>query len=527
MNQSILEKPLERSGVYVIFNLLKKKVYVGETNDFYYRMIQHLTGIFGDGESTNANLKKEADKAFEIFPAINCDYYKKNRLYKNWEIHETIVMYIFKKYGYSLYNGNQDLQDDKGKKRSFLLGDSNTNDLKNHTLDYLNTISYSDTWENLITETENKLNNTLKEKLFPNEDIQNPLEYIMSITDENQLKEIWAKRLSSVIDKNNIRIVNEKNHESICNELITTYLSLEDLANCGLNKMSVDELIKLISDDKLNKVVFSKFGNYLDQNPMTILSIKSYDLEHNRLGDLELDINPDKKDCTVCFWALDKLNPEHTQAFLSDGHTTKESRYVIMPFTTSKKYSKADFIAINRADLNPQGNETFDDFFKRTRDTFNQSDNDNNFAHSYSDSKIKFDTPENMFPPVILKKSSALLISELSYIDIGYDEIAYIYQHFYSLSDQNSKGTNKEEELAYTYGIKGTQSLHLKDDRCEHKIYYPVSNGKSPTSHTCASLKPEHKQDLINFFSKAKNEKSETTSFIIAKIEYPYIVSLF
>ena len=75
MNQSILEKPLERSGVYVIFNLLKKKVYVGETNDFYYRMIQHLTGIFGDGESTNTNLKKETDKAFEIFPAINSIFY--------------------------------------------------------------------------------------------------------------------------------------------------------------------------------------------------------------------------------------------------------------------------------------------------------------------------------------------------------------------------------------------------------------------------------------------------------------------
>ena len=31
-NQIILEKPIERSGVYAIINLFQKRVYVGETN---------------------------------------------------------------------------------------------------------------------------------------------------------------------------------------------------------------------------------------------------------------------------------------------------------------------------------------------------------------------------------------------------------------------------------------------------------------------------------------------------------------
>lgn len=37
-NQSILEMPTDRSGVYAIFNPITKKAYVGETNDFNRRL---------------------------------------------------------------------------------------------------------------------------------------------------------------------------------------------------------------------------------------------------------------------------------------------------------------------------------------------------------------------------------------------------------------------------------------------------------------------------------------------------------
>lgn len=544
--QSIIEKPLQRSGVYTIFNPLTKMVYVGETNDFYYRMIQHLSGIFGEGESTNNNLKNEREKAFEIFPVIDCDYNKKNLLEKDWVAHETVVMYIFRMHGYALYNGNNDYRDDKGKKRSFLLNpQTSKKEITEETFNYLkdfplpqlkNNETYKNAddinkWKIIISETEKEINKSLKAKLFNNEDIQNPLDAIINI-DKAKLEQLWSARLSRTSNENNIRLVNKGNYEKICNELITTYLSLEDLANCGLNKMGIDELIQLINDGKFDKMIFSKFGNYLDQNPMTILSVKNYDLKNNKLGELGVDINPDKKDCNVCFWALANLNLEHTKTFLSDSETTKDSRYVLMPFTDSTKYAdsneKISYSKVNRAELNPQDSETLNDFFNRT--VYNP-DNKNSFAYSYSDSsKKEFATPKNMFPAVISNDSNALLISEISFIEEGCDDISSIYQYFYSILDQYSilkKNLFRPEELAYTYGIEGAQSRFCTiDKRGDGAIYYKEAKGSSPVSHTCASLKPEHKQDLINFFSSTQSHKKEKTSFVLAKIEYPYIIKL-
>ena len=119
-NQIILEKPIERSGVYAIINLFQKRVYVGETNDYYRRMSTHIPGICNDDViKTNQHLMDEEDKRFDVMLMLTSDYDKLSGD-NSWIIDETLVMYLFRKYGFALYNGNDDGEDNIGAKRRFL-----------------------------------------------------------------------------------------------------------------------------------------------------------------------------------------------------------------------------------------------------------------------------------------------------------------------------------------------------------------------------------------------------------------------
>ena len=46
------------SGVYAILNPIKRKVYVGETNDFNRRLTQHIIGIYEGGNTESDNEDK-------------------------------------------------------------------------------------------------------------------------------------------------------------------------------------------------------------------------------------------------------------------------------------------------------------------------------------------------------------------------------------------------------------------------------------------------------------------------------------
>ena len=54
----IVNKPKRHAGVYAILNILEKKVYIGETNDFYHRIPEHIIGIFENSNNENQNILK-------------------------------------------------------------------------------------------------------------------------------------------------------------------------------------------------------------------------------------------------------------------------------------------------------------------------------------------------------------------------------------------------------------------------------------------------------------------------------------
>lgn len=76
----IIEMPQHRSGVYIILNPVKKKAYVGESMDMYFRWVTHIRGIFLKETGSNKNLTNETCQTFEIFPALTVtDGYKKEK----------------------------------------------------------------------------------------------------------------------------------------------------------------------------------------------------------------------------------------------------------------------------------------------------------------------------------------------------------------------------------------------------------------------------------------------------------------
>lgn len=555
LNQSILEMPTKRSGVYVIFNPITRKAYVGETNDFNRRLTEHIIGIYGNGDLTNNNLKKETIKSFEIFPVINSEYnkkrYKKNEAY--WLAHETVIMYLFRKYGYELYNGNYSGRDNTGDRDFLIKNDVKGQELTNRTIEYLNLKNYTpseiledenkndyyiENWEDFINAADSELNENIFKSRF-----NKSMEEFYHLS-ESERKAIWFDRLKTYAENNNNCIINENNYIEECNKLLMQKLSVEDLECCGLRKISVKDFCNMIKDGTLNNVIFSKFGHYLSQSPVTILMSKIYDIKHNKLKELDLDINPDCAEKGICFWAVKKLNEKDTRNFFAG--SGKKSRYVIMPYTPSTKYKNKNtddtfFEATQKIGiLNPKAGESIDDFHTRMRSKF---ENDIDFAKEHfalgytsycNNTYIAKDFPEKMIPAVIEKKSknsnsnrasnsNALLISEFSFVDVSYEDFTEFYKYFYSMLD----GKNKQE-LAFSFGVKGTKSLVLTKDKNNNKEYYKTATGRSSASIICAALKQDKIMGLINFLENnfEKEPDFRTTSFIIAKIEYPYIVSL-
>ena len=579
-NKSIVEIPNIRSGVYAILNICEMKVYVGETNDFNYRTVEHLMGIYSSGDKTNKNLQKESNKSFDFFTVIHCNYYdKSNKSVKQWLIDESIVMYVFRKYGFTLYNGDENYQDNLSDKRAFLINPDCSiydNVKLNHLIENLNG-SKTD-WNTKCEKAEKEINKLLKEKyFFDNYDIINPLEdFFLPLSKKDlflskkEREALWKKRLDSYSSK----LKSEKNSKSLikslpfvydestciklCNKIVTSFLSIDDMENCGIEKMEIAELVELIKAGEFDRAVFHKFGFYIEQSPITILSVKNFDLkglpneDGNKLSNLNLVINDEMKDKKICFWALQKLNLELTKKFLSENESTAKTRYVIMPFTVSKgQYKKEDLlpapqyystsqnITVGRNDLNPQDGENISDFYKRLSDIFDKTKNQVDidlksypfaygFYKSESDFKNKvkeFSIPRGMFPPIIdkfakktEKSSNALLISELRYINADYDSLDELYKCYYAI--QGKVKSSYKQNLDYSLGIKGSRNLHNKE-----KVRESTKN----TSYSMCPIQlkgEEERKNLIEFLKNNCKQNSATSAFIIAKIEYPYIIKL-
>ncbi len=506
----IIRKPgVWRSGVYIILNPLKNKVYIGETTDFGRRMVEHINSIYGFENSSNENIIAEENesRSYLMFVALEHQYNKNTSEELSWITDETIYMYLFRKNGFQLYNGNKYNRDNMGYQRSFL---HQKNVIYEELSEFLGVNMPPKSY---IDEKENQLNETFLEMFGIR------MQEWVQLNDKERLR-IWENAMNE-LGKDNFLIKNKSSKKEVCRQLRKINLNKYSLRECGLKEKS---LLELAENGCLDRIVVSKFGNYYEQSPMTILMTKQFDILHNRMKTgsivIERKNNPDEGD-GICFWALRNLNPDTVKTFLTDTKGNGQytgPRYAILAYTMSgkfkKKHSEIDFSRY----LNKWEGETLTAFFERMRLYYECSENKlreiardekeldiltkiakYNFAFRYGfklqtkTKRVCYDYPSNAFPEVVSKsgkRNYAFLISELCYAKEAFDDI----NDFYGL--YNSRTGN---ELIGSFG--------------------------GQNSHSCAEVKD--RDNLVEWLENiSKAENTEMTGCIIAKLQYPYMVEL-
>lgn len=528
----LIQIPHHRTGVYVIYNPFKKMAYVGE-GDVCERMAVHMTKLM-NGKHNN-KLNTENEKYFVMLSVINADYYKKRNITtthdneKPWIIHETIVMYVLREFGIKLYNGSEDGKDNIGYRRSFLINDDTTaEDLKTKTLSFLNEESkgVSNDWDDLIEKVKDELISSLFDQL--------------KVYDGKFIRELDPKNWSGI--KKELRekedwksAKSEKGIKTICNKLRQRKLTKEDIKLMGIPSISVEDTIKHLNDGDFDRFIFHKFGNYIGQTLDTIFRIKINDMEKVELGDLQgLDINRDRENEGICLWSARNINAMATRDILSSQKNEKKPRYMIMQYTSSAKNGKSDY---EFEEINPRTGESLEDFLDRfkTNETLKTS-----FPKGYPKKEKKnyrykkeevIPLPLNMTPPFIEKQVKhyiALIVSEIKYFDgeINMDDLCHCFRSIYG-GYSPEKELAYTNELAYTLGIQGVPSTIPANYKCEHKQDYSKATGHSSVSSICAKIKEDEKDKAISLLKKSKrDDKSDFTSFLIARLEYPYIITL-
>lgn len=293
------------------------------------------------------------------------------------------------------------------------------------------------------------------------------------------------------------------------------YLIKKDFVEAGVEPMKTEDLESLIDNGDLDRVVFHKFGNYVGQTLRTIFDLKLNDIKNTRLGDLKgLDIDPSRKDQGVCLWALKKLNVTDVRNNLSESVDDKGPRYMIMLYTSSNDAYKPYEHPLD--DINPQLGESISDFaedLKKNEDLKNKY-----FPSGYvkplygqKDSKAEYrkadrgdeiyEFPSNLVPPIIDKsgnRSVALIISDIKYIDAHYKEIVGLEDFYVS---------NNEKSLSRTRVFSRLTAINAK----LHKDNEDISAVR---------------EQLKQYISTPDSQDSDFTSFLVAKLEYPYIITL-
>ena len=308
--QILLEKPNARSGVYIFYNLFEKSAYVGETSDFYRRFPEHILSHFGDMNASNDRMMQAEYKKFVVFSVID-NLYQKTTEYSDgaWLIDETVVMYILREKGVCLYNGKKngdEYSDNLGKKRNFLM-DHVSGNLKEKVIGLLH-----DTWElseeyieRLICQTTDMLTEKFK-RIF-----QVTVDTLVQLSEEGA-EEIWTSLTEDYQKRfpGKAVLLTEENYREECNVMLNKAISISDLKDIGIDAMRVEEFYDLIDQGAFDRFVISKFGNYLDQSTLNILSIKQHDIAHCRLSDLRLGTDAE---AGICLWGLRRFTQTRSE----------------------------------------------------------------------------------------------------------------------------------------------------------------------------------------------------------------------
>lgn len=445
----------QSSGVYAIVQKKKKTVYVGLALDFYHRWLSHINSIMSDiNTGSNDKLVDEPEKEFTIlrvwYPETNLD--ENENQHDILLDHETLVMHAFRTMGYELYNGNENGRDDLGEQRKHLIRRNEFNELQENVLRERTKSclrSNDENFDELLTKAEGDVENALKRKFDT-----------YKLTDEN-----WRAVLSDIINK-----------------YLQKALSIEDLQSFGLEEMTKEQIFDMIDSEK---IVYHKFGSYLDQSYQTIIRTKQYDLAHNRMKDisgilLEEFENPN---APVCFWSVKRLG-KWSQNFLSynntNNNTKKGKRYMLMQYTPSQ--DKANLEPDMVDSLNPHDGESMDDFKERLQNTLLDSPRctwQYYVTPKKSISSVQY-YPQNMIPSINESDEIQyiLLISKLYYINAHIEDINAVQQCFESTvrDDENPDKTMANQRMNSAIL---TSPLDDKRDTLKKLLTQDIKTGKT------------------------------------------------
>lgn len=557
----IVKKPTFLNGVYCIIQLQNGKVYVGETTDVYIRFADHIncisTGNTATFHGSNDKLINEVDKKFWFYPLLDnkkqCINFLKKQGNRNTPFSqnlydETIIMYLFRKYGFKLYNALND-----NCRRNFF-AEKNIDNFEKMTIDFIQDKDNSRTKDEImesIKQYDEVVQKALREILGKAnfEKSSNIKEYL-----EIDLEKIWNNKKTS--KKYNL-LNPDSDIKKAIKEIAYGYLDSEILEDCGIECIDAKELSDMINEGKLfDTTIFSKVGNYMDQLLSTILALKADDIESYG----------------KCLWSFIGLDEKDTRLFLqtsSNPDNKKESKYIFLTFTPSKTQSGN----MNSEETNPIEGESFADFKKRFKEKFKKDIPENDSyvtAKSVSIDDENGDTVQlrkelneslkDMFPIIMNGKneSRAFVISKIWALDNYVNDLDGIYNCYW-------RHTNGDSDNGY-------EKSYRKEQKNERDCFVTFINhdklltSGNSSSHQCGRIRGLGKNnDTMENFKKAtkgldkklikeleKNvtiedynaeevreclantilskdlfdEYSPFKNVLIAKLEYPYIVTL-
>lgn len=328
-------------AIYAFVNVVEKKVYVGETGQGDNRELTHAKCLFGLEQGSNtAFVDKNQTREYCLIHSALLNKTNKDYDKIQAETLETIYMYLFKKYGFELYNMPKG-RDNLGGDRKFLKDSKmeNSRDIYEKLIKLIEKDCPQvtqveqfevDTWREFVKEAD---------KLFVeefNDTFNFHIEEIPSGLD-NQSKEIRRKLWRNFVERaRNIKdfvIIEDMKSESDFFKLNKKYLQSinEGKHNYSINNIS---LKKLLDDGRLDRIIYTKAGDYLGESLLKILSNKASDLSKG-CGFAFDNNNVVEK---ACLWSLKGNQTKWLRQQLdSDGN--HEDKYMILSYTGSKKCS--------------------------------------------------------------------------------------------------------------------------------------------------------------------------------------------
>ena len=239
----------------------------------------------------------------------------------------------------------------------------------------------------------------------------------------------------------------------------------------GLAGFKETNLQSVINNLNFKRGAMILSGGYAGQNFYSIMASKLYDINHKGF----------------CFWAHRYMKSNKAIEFISNFFNYEGEKYLLMTYTRDKKY------AVNNS-LSIIDEESIKEYYMRMWKKVKEDPQISYVKeYKYCNKEDYDEYPDDMFPEIIFNGSDnesgiAYLISEFSYLteSINLKELCCIFKQ--------TTQKNGESTICNYFGRPGHRLVELKEN-------YEL-------------LLPE------------KIKKTNEITYVIAKLKYPYIVSL-